>query len=160
MSITMRQVQLPSAGMLKASQSQSQFESFHLVRFFEAKSRFLTPRVHLGEELSGSRQLGPHPFPGEPTRQRCLVAPIPKKETEIMLNTIKLGAIALLLVVTTAGIAQHAPTQKPGKPACCAKGSCCKDKKCKKCAKCKMCKSGKCDAKNGSCCAKGGCCAK
>jgi hypothetical protein len=77
-----------------------------------------------------------------------------------MLNTIKLGAIALLLVVTTAGIAQHAPTQKPGKPACCAKGSCCKDKKCKKCAKCKMCKSGKCDAKNGSCYAKGGCCAK
>jgi hypothetical protein len=71
-----------------------------------------------------------------------------------MLNTIKLGAIALLLVVTTAGIAQHAPNQKPGKPACCAKGSCCKDKKCK------MCKSGKCDAKNGSCCAKGGCCAK
>lgn len=78
-----------------------------------------------------------------------------------MLNTIKLGAIALLLAVTTAGIAQHkAPAKKADKPACCAKGSCCKDKKCTKCAKCKMCKSGKCDMKKGACCAKGGCCTK
>ena len=43
------------------------------------------------------------------------MAPIPKKEAEIMLNTIKMGVIALLLAVTTAGFAQSKPAKPTGR---------------------------------------------
>lgn len=74
-----------------------------------------------------------HPFP---------------KETEIMLNSIKMGVVALLLAVTTtAGFAQAKPAKTTGKAkaavcgnAACAKGGC---KNCKCGA---TCMGGKCTA--------------
>lgn len=64
-----------------------------------------------------------------------------------MINTIKLGAIALLLAVTTAGFAQHKPAKQTSK----AKAAVCGNKACAKngCKNCKCgasCMGGKCAA--------------